>query len=405
MTHESETAGLQRLLAHPDGLTLVAKLPAIHSPADILSATSKLKSEGYDAELIAAALTQQRLRAKAETKFGPFAADLLFTTEGLEQATRLDIAARHAQRFRDAGCTRVADLGCGIGTEAFALAGLGLDVVAVDADETHAALALLNLRTFPSVSVHHARIEDLDLAALRVDGAFADPARRGSGERRFDPETWSPPLSSILALRDEVPNLSIKVAPGIAYEHVPADVAVQWTSVAGSVVEAAIWCGVLVPEGPSRTALVLAADGTSATYRADISSPRAPSPTVPVAELGTYLHEVDGAILRAGALSAVADTLGAGLISERISYLTSDAPADLVGVTSFKVDAVLPAKTKTLAAELKKRDIGSLEILKRGTDIVPDVLRRQLKLRGERAATLIMTRIDGRHRAILASRC
>ena len=67
---------------------------------------------------------------------------------GLEQATRLSIAGHHAARFRDAGMTRVADLGCGIGGDALGLAALGLQVAAVDADEVTAAIAAYNLAPF-----------------------------------------------------------------------------------------------------------------------------------------------------------------------------------------------------------------------------------------------------------------
>ena len=47
---------------------------------------------------------------------------MLFTEAGLEQATRLKVAALHAGRFARAGVEHVADLGCGIGGDALALA-------------------------------------------------------------------------------------------------------------------------------------------------------------------------------------------------------------------------------------------------------------------------------------------
>ena len=46
----------------------------------------------------------------------------------------------------------------------------------------------------------------------------------------------------------------------------------------------------------------------------------------------------------------------------------------------------------------------TLEIKKRGVDIDPEKLRRDLKLRGDNAATLLITRIAGRATAILAMR-
>lgn len=396
-----------RLLT-PPGPALLADLPPIHSPADVLTITNQLRQAGHDPELIAAALTQQRLRAKAATKFGPFAAELYYTTAGLEQATRLEVATRHAQRFRAAGCRHVADLGCGIGAESLAFAGLGLDVLAIDMDEAHAALALLNLRQFPGVTVRQQRIEDTDLSG--IDGAFADPARRGERGRISHPEQWSPPLSTILAIREQVANLGVKVAPGIHYEDLPHDAHVQWTSVHGELVEAAIWCGPLAPEGPGRSALVLSDAGAVVVPASvgpgdPLADPSAPAAQVPAGALRDFIHDVDPAVLRAGALATAAEHLSAHLVSDSIAYLTSDKDATgWAGTRSYRVIEVLPANVKKLRGELRRRQIGRLEILKRGTAVDPERLRKQLALKGEASAILIMTRVQGRHSAVLVER-
>ena len=117
---------------HPGGLALLDSLPP-YEEADALRRGASLREAGHSADLVSAVLTQSRLRARAREKFGEFADSMLFTPDGLEQATRLPVAALHAQRFRRAGVSSVADLGCGIGGDAMALAGLGLDVHAVDA--------------------------------------------------------------------------------------------------------------------------------------------------------------------------------------------------------------------------------------------------------------------------------
>src|SRR5690625_6274426 len=91
-------------------------------------------------------MTQSRLRAAARAKFGEFADGMLFTQPGLEQATRLTVAAHHASRYAAAGASRVADLGCGIGGDAMALGALGVPVLAVERDELTAALATVNMR-------------------------------------------------------------------------------------------------------------------------------------------------------------------------------------------------------------------------------------------------------------------
>ncbi|MCL2465530.1 MAG: SAM-dependent methyltransferase, partial [Micrococcales bacterium] len=87
---------LSRLLA-PDGWALLSALPP-YDEARALALSQRLHREGLDPELVAAALTQSKLRAKAHAKFGDFADGMLFTAGGLEQATRLAVAAHHARR-------------------------------------------------------------------------------------------------------------------------------------------------------------------------------------------------------------------------------------------------------------------------------------------------------------------
>src|SRR3982751_6126082 len=125
-----ERSELHELLT-PEGLRLLDSLPAWDSAADVVRSVSELRKAGHSPVLVAAVLHQSRLRAKAEAKFGPFAERMLFTTAGLEQATRLSVAALHAGRFREAGLSRIADLGSGIGADALAMAAIDLEVTAV----------------------------------------------------------------------------------------------------------------------------------------------------------------------------------------------------------------------------------------------------------------------------------
>src|SRR5690606_31105934 len=164
----------------------------------------------------------------------------------------------------------VADLGCGLGGDAMALSALGIPVLAVEADEATAALATVNLRFFPTATVRHADALELDLAAEGVDAVFADPARRTrSGRRVFDPAAYAPPLADVLALREQVPALGVKIAPGVDRAELPADTHAQWVSVDGDVVEAGLWFGPLAPEGPGRSALVLAGEDAHTLTESD----------------------------------------------------------------------------------------------------------------------------------------
>ena len=396
-------------LLTPEGWALLAELPPYDESA-ALSVSQSLRDQGHAPELVSAALTQQRLRSRAEAKFGPFASQMLFTPDGLEQATRLTVSAHHAARYARAGARRVADLGCGIGGDALALAGLGLPVLAVERDEATAALATVNFMAFPEVEVLCADALEVNLAERGIDSVFADPARRADGRRIADPEQWSPALSQILALRDDVEALGIKVAPGIDHAALPADAHVQWVSMGGDVVEAGIWCGPLAVEGPGRSALVLpTGDGPhvpgahpiARTLRdPDCHDPSIPpvqlAPLTGVEDLGTYIHEPDGAVIRAGLVAHLAERLEATPVGERIAYLSGDQlPESALApfVRSWRVSEVLPLSLKSLKARVREHSIGRLDIHKRGVPVAPEIVRSAVRPSGEAHETWIMTRI------------
>src|SRR6478736_6336709 len=167
---------LQALLT-PVGLELLDALGSVESTDEVARAVSRLRAVGHSPELVSAVVGQALLRAKAGAKFGPFAARMLFTRAGLEQATRLGVAARHAQRIRQSGFTRVADLGCGIGGDALAFAGAGLQVHAVDADEVTSAIAAYNLAPFgDDAAVRHETAEEALSRLDDGDAVWMDPA-------------------------------------------------------------------------------------------------------------------------------------------------------------------------------------------------------------------------------------
>ncbi|HLS00996.1 MAG TPA: class I SAM-dependent methyltransferase, partial [Beutenbergiaceae bacterium] len=201
--------GLELLLTER-GWAFLNSLPA-YDEANALTLSEALRKKGMDPDLVAAALTQSRLRAQATAKFGEFASHMLFTQEGLEQATRLEVAALHARRYAQSGFTRVADLGCGIGGDSLAFAALGLSVLAVEKDPMTATIAQTNLKPFPEARVIEDDAMTIDLDALEVEAIFMDPARRTRrGTRVFDPAAYSPNLDAVLDLRHRYP-LGVKV--------------------------------------------------------------------------------------------------------------------------------------------------------------------------------------------------
>jgi THUMP domain-like len=388
-----DAAGLTKLLS-PEGWALLSALPP-YEEGRTMALSERLRRDGVDPELVAAALTQSRLRARAHTKFESFADGMLFTPGGLEQATRLTVAAHHARRYVAAGVTRVADLTCGIGADSLAFAGVGLSVLATDTDELTAALATVNLRHFPEAEVRQADGLSLDFADEGVDGLYADPARRVStGRRVFDPAAYSPPLDAVQALRDRVPALGIKVGPGIPHGALPADAETQWVSVDGDVVEAGLWFGPLRADEPGRSALVLR--GRSAVaVRDEHVGPAS------VGRVGGYLYEPDGAVIRAGLVAQVAADVDGRLIDPTIAYVTSDALHPTPLATAYRVLDTLPFGLKRLRTYLRERGVGRLTIKKRGTAVVPEQLRKQLDLRGDAEGTIVLTRVGGSQQVLV----
>lgn len=391
-----------RALLTPEGLELLDELGALDSTAEVARAVSRLRAAGHSPDLVSAVVGQAHLRSKATAKFGAFAGRMLFTRAGLEQATRLAVAARHAQRIRSVGITRVADLGCGIGGDALAFAGAGLDVLAVDADEVTSVIAAYNLAPFGgSAVVRHGTAEDaLDVPGETPGAVWMDPARRTAGHsetRRVSADDYSPSLDWAFDVAARMPT-GIKLGPAHDRDALPSDSEAQWVSADGSVVELVVWSGALAREGVRRAALVIRGE------RSHELTSGADADDAPVRELGAFLHEPDGAVIRARLIGDVARSLDAGMLDEHIAYLTSDAAVTSPFVQSFRVRETMPATPKAINAVLKANGIGRLEIKKRGVDVDPAAFRRKLTLRGDAEATLILVRVGDQRRAILADR-
>jgi hypothetical protein len=384
-----------RELFSTEGLRLLDSLPPFDSTADVVRTVSDLRRAGHDTGLVAAVLNQSKLRHRAAAKFGSFADRMLFTEAGLEQSTRLGVAAHHAGRFSDAGVKWVADLGCGIGADALAIAALDLEVTAVERDEVTAAIAAYNLAPWSNARVEHSAAEEVDLAG--VDGVYLDPARRDGARRLRDPADWSPSLDFAFALAELYPT-GVKLGPGIDRELIPTQAEAQWISVDRDVVELGLWFGVLARPGIRRSALVISDTGTAEMTSA------ADSDDADTGALGEFVYEPDGAVIRARLIGDLARTIGGRMLDPSIAYVTSDSAHHTPFATCFRVIQDFPLDKRTLKREIAARGIGTLEIKKRGVDIDPATFRTALAPKGDATGTLILTRVGGKRRALLVER-
>ncbi|NYG55030.1 THUMP-like domain-containing protein [Nocardioides perillae] len=364
---------------------------------DVVRAAAAVRRTEPVAEHAAAALTQVQLRARAVAKLGDDAVRMYFTPDGLEQATRARVAAHRAARLAFAAPASVVDLGCGVGGDLVAMARAGLTAAGVDLDPVRVEVARANLAALGLAgAVQVADATAVDVAAFGA--AYADPARRSARGRELDAEGWTPPWSFIEGLLAESRGTPavVKVAPGIPHDLVPAGVEAEWVSEAGEVKEAALWSRRLATA--SRRATVIPAGGSGLATVTEEDDPYDGQPR-PVRAIGRYLWEPDGAVVRAGLVTAVAAAVEGGLVDEHIAYVTGDDAVRTPFARAYEVLEQLPYREKQLRAALRERGVGRLTIKKRGVAVVPEQLRKRLALSGDAEATVVLTRVAGEGRA------
>jgi hypothetical protein len=188
-------------------------------------------------------------------------------------------------------------------------------------------------------------------------------------------------LLDVYADRDIV----VKCAPGIDFEALPAlgfAGEVEVTSAGGSVREACLWQGRVATPGVTRRATLL--DTGEQITDADPDD-------CPVAPAGRWIVDPDGAVVRAGLVRPYASRHGLWQLDPAIAYLSGDRLPD--GVRGFEVLDEVAFSEKRLRQALSAREVGTAEILVRGVEVDPDVLRTRLRLRGPHRVSVVITRI------------
>jgi SAM-dependent methyltransferase len=374
-----------RWLLTDDGQSLLAA--ATTAEGTPLQVQKRLR-EAAEAEQVAAALGQVELRRHAAAKLGDDAARMYFTREGLEQATRAPVARHRAARVALGGPS-VVDLTCGIGGDLVAFARAGLTTAGIDLDPLRVEIARANLAALGlGGAVEVGDATTLDVAPFAT--AYADPARRGARGRTFDAHDWTPPWTFVESLLTG--HACVKVAPGIPHSLVPRRAEAEWVSDQGEVKEAVLWSPALA--SADRRATVIGRGGLATLTEED-------DPGADVGRVAGYLYEPDGAVIRAGLVTAVAAGVQGHLLDRRIAYVASDAAYHSPFARAYQVVEELPYREKQLRAALRERNVGALTIKKRGIDVAPEQLRKRLGLTGDEAATIVLTRVAGEGTALL----
>ncbi|WP_241387096.1 THUMP-like domain-containing protein [Rhodococcus sp. CH91] len=314
------------------------------------------------------------LRRRAEAKIGGASA-WIFTDDALQQSTPTQVAAHRAHRLRG---RVVHDVTCSIGAELAALVGVADTVIGSDLDEVRLAMAGHNVP-----GAHLLRADALR-PVTRGTTVIADPARRAGGRRTHDPAALQPPLPDLLDVY-EGRDLAVKCAPGLDFDSLDWAGEVEIVSLDGGVREACLYSPGLSSPDVRRRATVLRSDGTGFEVTDAVDD------DIPEREPGEWIVDPDGAIVRAGLVRHYAAEHGLWQLDPRIAYLTGDRLPE--GVRGFRIVERLKYSEKALRQALARRDCGAVEILVRGVDIDPAVVRPRLKLRGSASLSVVVTRI------------
>ncbi len=354
-------------------------------------------------------LEQVELRAKARQKFSA-AERMFFTRLGLEQATGEELAAHKARRF-PAG-EAVTDICCGIGGDLLALGRRG-PTVGIDRDPVATLLAEANAAAIHPVAPTGLTLQTTDAAQADLAGMAAwhiDPDRRPAGQRTIRAIDHDPPPGTIERLLALCPNGAVKLAPAAELPEAWSERAeLEWFSHRRECRQLVAWFGSLAGQPGTRRATVLR--GTlPEDAREDQPTParsvcgQAGLAISSAEEVGQFIYDPDSAVLAAGLNGALAAEHGLQTISSRCVYLTGPSPVDDPALAGFEVLDVLPFRIGPVRRWLTEQRVGRLEIKKRGVEIDPRELHRQLHVQGDNAATLILMKLHASVIAIIARR-
>jgi hypothetical protein len=380
---------LQRLQT-PDGRRALAESMQLLPDEQTFLACFNRLSRRYPSDLARAALETALLRRRAASKFCR-AERMFFCREALEQASGEQAARHRARRF--ASFALVADLCCGAGGDAIALAERG-PVLAVDLDPLRLALCGLNLQACEVRD--RATLVQADVLQVALDGVaavFIDPDRRVAGRRQLSLAACQPPLPAVLPRLPPGLPAAAKLAPGVSWaELTPLAGEAEFVSVAGELKECVLWLGSL--RTAARRATLLPTGQTLAAETA------APAPGCGPVE--RFVYDPDPAIVRAGLVTDLAHLLGAHLLDERIAYLSCPQRVDTPFARLHVVEEALPFHLGRLRDLLRQHRVGQVQVQRRGSPVDPAELTRKLRLSGSARRTLLLTQVQGRPWVVVA---
>ncbi len=198
----------------------------------------------------------------------------------------------------------------------------------------------------------------------------------------------------------ENPEAAIKLAPATDPPRSWQPVAeLEWISSRSECRQQVAWFGPLARHPGLHTATVIDSGGNQRTV---VGTPDEPVPVA--ATIGRYLYEPDAAVLTAKLSAVLCGQHSLAAVSPGIAYFTSDASIDDLALDCFEVIDILPFDRKRLRAYCREHSLGRLEIKKRGVELSPERLRKEIVSDGDQAAIVIVAPFEKQVRAIVARR-
>jgi hypothetical protein len=369
----------------------VCRAMASDEPADTPAAIARWRKR-LPAERVTAASAMVTLRRVAADKFTRADA-MLLDRVALEQATDEVVAAWKARRFVD--CGSVADLCCGIGGDAIALAAQ-VETIVLDRSAVRVRMAEHNARVYGQQV--EGRYGDVALTWPESATFHIDPDRRDDAGRTHQPESSSPPLEVLHEIIAHYQHGAVKLSPGADFDNLGFDAEIEVISHGGVCRQAVAWTGNF--QRDFRRATVLPAGDSIAVSSDDALI----WPDAAAVRDGDWLYEPDNAVIRAGLVGYLARRHSLAPVDPQIAYLVGPERVDSPFLTAFEVLEVVDFSAKTVRKLLERHGVGRLEIKTRRFAARPEQVFRKLRPKGPQAATLLLTHLADRPSAILARR-
>jgi hypothetical protein len=243
-------------------------------------------------------------------------------------------------------------------------------------------------------------VEDANQLSLGDSSWHCDPDRRKEGRRATRGELFDPPLEALDGLLGQNSAAAIKLAPATEAPAAWQEAAeLEWLSSRGECRQQVAWFGRLARHPGRHAATMVPAAGQQRTV---VGIPDQPTPAATA--IGRYVYEPDAAVLAAKLSAALCLEHSLAAVSSGIAYITSDAVIDDPALDGFEVIEILPFDRKQLRAYCREHGLGRLEIKKRGVELSPERLRKEIAGQGDNAATIIVTPVQKQVRAIIARR-